>query len=56
VIWFDPQFAELSRNLSRALPGQPGVLVLVHGFRSPSPVSIVPMTSRVPTLLHGVNT
>jgi acetyl esterase/lipase len=25
VIWFDPQYAELSRNLSRALPGQPGI-------------------------------
>lgn len=25
VIWFDPQFAELSRNLSRALPGQPAM-------------------------------
>jgi dipeptidyl aminopeptidase/acylaminoacyl peptidase len=25
VIWFDPQFAELSRNLSRAVPGQPGI-------------------------------
>jgi dipeptidyl aminopeptidase/acylaminoacyl peptidase len=25
VIWFDPQYAELSRNLSHALPGQPGV-------------------------------
>jgi dipeptidyl aminopeptidase/acylaminoacyl peptidase len=25
VIWFDPQYAELSRNLSRALPGQPAI-------------------------------
>ena len=25
IVWFDPQYAELSRNLSRALPGHPGV-------------------------------
>jgi len=25
VIWFDPQYAELSRNLSRALPGHPSM-------------------------------
>ena len=25
VVWFDPQYAELSRNLSQALPGHPGI-------------------------------
>ncbi len=25
VIWFDPQYAELSRGLSRAVPGQPAI-------------------------------
>lgn len=47
VIWFDPQFAELARSLSSALPGQPGInfrgvsrdgnklLILVHSDSNP---------------------